>query len=779
MKNGDAKELYFIISYTRKEKEQEIDFIFTKIENKPKNIYNKELEGQNKTYLYEKVFKFYKEQKKEAGNKNEGDNKKNEGKKVEKENNNDEKKEEEIEIQFEIGNDIYIISFNIEDNYFYYDVELKKGNKLIVNSAKEIIEQNSLDYYKKFEIFLEALYKNKEEGKIDVLFEDTIKLYSKKKDFSILISLFIKIYNKKNLCIKLIKEFYKISKDKNNEKNLDKKENLNNYITIFSNISSEADNLIRNNGYDPIQFYGIILCYLNYFDYENFKKYFIKLYRNEYEVLYEILLTYGSNLLNPIIQDLEFCVKFIEHTSSKQEFDFFENSLNFILDTETFIVAIDKTKEKIVEKYKNNFRTIRIKSKITINKREKGEEMNVIIPSIESIINFSKEKEILLIYFTSIFWRNILKYYNEPNDYCINICFRLREAFKMYNYLVNTLFDDINDEKINEIKKDLNNFFNRDEYAFILDQNIINYITINNNLSDSEILKFIIKYDPYYKEDQYDYKRDYNIFDYLKFEVNEEFIETFKSFKFEIIFKENIINFLNKIFFKINNSFKFNMIKDLMDLNKISEFIIDKKKLDSLSGEKLSQEVKTIAKFAYLFFSNNKNNKVDFLEQKIDKLDEKISLLIYNELMRICQGEEYIQMKEFIYKKYLNNSDNIKEITSLIDNIFFESGLNYIIDIETFLHILDKNKENFFDKNIKSNKEYLKHIIQLEKYSKDIKVESSPCISGQKPPITLSDSQKSYVPKKESVKEILKDLVNIEKKIENKYIFNIIKNMNH
>jgi len=59
--------------------------------------------------------------------------------------------------------------------------------------------------------------------------------------------------------------------------------------------------------------------------------------------------------------------------------------------------------------------------------------------------------------------------------------------------MVNTLFDDINDEKINEIKNDLNNFFNKDEYSFILDQNIINYITINNNLSDSAIPKFIIK----------------------------------------------------------------------------------------------------------------------------------------------------------------------------------------------------------------------------------------------------------------------------------------------
>lgn len=98
---------------------------------------------------------------------------------------------------------------------------------------------------------------------------------------------------------------------------MDKKENLNNYIAIFSNISSEADNLIRNNGYDSIQFYGIILFYLNYFDYENFKKYFIKLYKDECEVLYKIVLTYDWNVLNPMVQDLELFVKFIEHTSSK------------------------------------------------------------------------------------------------------------------------------------------------------------------------------------------------------------------------------------------------------------------------------------------------------------------------------------------------------------------------------------------------------------------------------------------------------------------------------
>ena len=139
--------------------------------------------------------------------------------------------------------------------------------------------------------------------------------------------------------------------------------------------------------------------------------------------------------------------------------------------------------------------------------------MDAIIPSIESIINFSIEMRILLIYFTSIFWRNILKHYNKSNVYCINICYRLREIFINYNYLVKILFSDKNYEKINkkEIQIDINKYFERDEFSLILNKNIINYIKIDKKLTDSEILKFIVKYDPYYKEDQYKYKRDVNI----------------------------------------------------------------------------------------------------------------------------------------------------------------------------------------------------------------------------------------------------------------------------
>lgn len=146
------------------------------------------------------------------------------------------------------------------------------------------------------------------------------------------------------------------------------------------------------------------------------------------------------------------------------------------------------------------------------------------------------------------------------------------------------------------------------------------------------------------------------------------------------------------------------------------------------------------------------------------------------ELMRICHREDYIQIKEFIYQKYLNNSDNTEEITSLIDNIFFESGLNYIIDIETFLNILNKNKENFYDKNIKNNKEY---IIYLEKYSKDIKNENEPPISSQKLPITLSGPQKSSEPKKKLIKEILKNLAILKKEWKINIFLISLKILNH
>ena len=80
------------------------------------------------------------------------------------------------------------------------------------------------------------------------------------------------------------------------------------------------------------------------------------------------------------------------------------------------------------------------------------------------------------------------------------------------------------------------------------------YIENNKDLSDSEILGFIIKYVPYFIEEKYkkSKKRDSKILDFIDFNnINDQLIETFKTFKFEEVFKEKMANFNEQMVSKI------------------------------------------------------------------------------------------------------------------------------------------------------------------------------------------------------------------------------------
>ena len=393
MNEGKAKEIYFIILYKRKKQEITEELIFLKSDITPENIYTNELNQENGTYFYQ-VFKF---------------NEKNESS----------KKYLNYNFEFKFFRDIYTASFYAKENSFIYDIELKKETKIINSNAQEIINQKAIDYNIKFDIFLNALKKNKEEEKKEILYKETIDLYSKKKkDFRLLISLFVQIYEMKNLCPLLIKKFKKIrNRTKEYEEKMMPNKDLEKYKELFLQISKEAYNLINNNGYDPIQFYGIILCYLNYYDHDEFLKIFNKLFTERWEVLYEILLIYFSHISISINKDLDFFVKFFSYTASKKEFEFFEKGLKYIRDIETFISIIDKIKEQIVIEYviySESFNPINLKDNLELIKKEKNGEIKTIIPYIESIINYSKEKNVLLIYFTSYLWSILLIYYNKP-----------------------------------------------------------------------------------------------------------------------------------------------------------------------------------------------------------------------------------------------------------------------------------------------------------------------------------------------------------------------------
>ena len=318
--------LYFFVSYTSTKKENEKDIKFVVPENssqKPECIYTEDV-YKNQTFYYEKIFKVNNKSKEKG------------------------KKANNYYFNFEINDDKYIISFDSKGNTFVYDVILEKGKKAL--DIRRKINQNNIEYNEKMDTFIEALKKEGEEKEIDELYKETIELYSKKKGFSLLIALFLKVYEKKELCSLLLEKFKEMNKNpKDNEKNMDRKPYLKEFKKDFSKI--KYDELINNNGYNAISFYGIILCYLNFYDYEKFGSLINELFTKKQNDLFEILLIYNAHFKYPIKQDFIFFDNFIEYTIGKKDFSIFETGLNFIKDLNIFINVIEKSKDKIYENY--------------------------------------------------------------------------------------------------------------------------------------------------------------------------------------------------------------------------------------------------------------------------------------------------------------------------------------------------------------------------------------------------------------------------------------------
>ena len=365
---GEEKEIYFIIFYKSEQKENPKDMVFCQ-ECKifPKIILNKEIKKENTKFVYKKVLKFK---------------------------NCEGKQNAEFSFYLGQGEDKYFISFEIESKTFIYDIFLKKRNKYLENIPKININQQSMEYQDKFELFFEALKQNKEENKSQELYLETIDLYSKKSSFSFLISLFSKIYKEKISCNLLLKIFYEmnvsIGKGENKNNKVDKDDKLGaRFNSLIVRIAEDSETYIKSNGYNLIHFYGILVCYLNYYDRNAFENCFNKLYRDKAEILYEILLIY-SHFINPLNKDKtdkNFFINFLEYIISEKDFSYFIIGIKFISDLDTFITVINKTKEKIYNKYiigKNNkiiFRSIELKGNLKLKK----EKINDIILGIEKI----------------------------------------------------------------------------------------------------------------------------------------------------------------------------------------------------------------------------------------------------------------------------------------------------------------------------------------------------------------------------------------------------------
>ena len=115
--------------------------------------------------------------------------------------------------------------------------------------------------------------------------------------------------------------------------------------------------------------------------------------------------------------------------------------------------------------------------------------------------------------------------------------------------------------KIQKLKKEINKYFERDEFVLFLDKNIKTILYNNKSIKkmkNSDIIDLVKEFNLYYKENKYLYKRTPYIFDYIDLDDNDDkiletFTKMFQNLDFEIIFKDNIMEFLNKMTSKIKD----------------------------------------------------------------------------------------------------------------------------------------------------------------------------------------------------------------------------------
>ena len=187
------------------------------------------------------------------------------------------------------------------------------------------------------------------------------------------------------------------------------------------------------------------------------------------------------------------------------------------------------------------------------------------------------------------------------------------------------------------------------------------------------MLGMVESYNPYFSvkdekdREKYKYNRETHIFDYIDFSnITTTFIKNFHNFNFEIMFEENIRDYINKITEKIIDVQTFSNIIELIRVDEIKEpdkqkeyFKILEEKYNKYiyenireikgnqdNNKMMNKTVRIIAKLISKIFMFEKNNR--FLKEEISKLDEDIQSLIYIELITTYDSDIYKEQKNYI-----------------------------------------------------------------------------------------------------------------------------------
>ena len=204
------------------------------------------------------------------------------------------------------------------------------------------------------------------------------------------------------------------------------------YLTNMGDICKNADDFISSYKLNKIDFYGLVLCYLNNYINEKYSKIFNELYKSDKNTLFEILLKYKLYFKKKLILDLSLLEEIIQFAASKNNFtEFKNNALYYLKDIDTLLSTIEKNKEKIIK--------IKEFEPIEVGKIENSQKIDFeeTVKKLDKIFQFLEENKIVLCYLKCDFWESLAKRCAEVNMDNIKICYKLRERVIKYSNLVN------------------------------------------------------------------------------------------------------------------------------------------------------------------------------------------------------------------------------------------------------------------------------------------------------------------------------------------------------
>ena len=684
----EEKEIFFLFYFDiTKEKEEFGEINFDNKEDCPKCIFTKKSGGKDENGKLIKVFKY-------AG---------------------DIKRRLSFEFSFDENN----FNFTLEapKNYFIYNLKLFKKT-LLINSK---VDQNKISIPEKMNYFIEALNQTKETEKLDILYFESINIFTKIPNYHFLINIFVNVYNTK-YCSILLKKFSEIPEDSVKKDNIIK-ESLEQYQYNFVDICKNCEEIVSSYKLDKINFYGLVLSYLNNYVTEKFNDLFNDLYKNDKMVLFEILLKYKFYFKKQIHLDTKILEELINFAAEKDFKEFKESGLFYLHEADILIDIIEKSKEKLIQI--KGFQPIeigKIENSIII-------DFEKLIKQLDSIFEFSKDKKHFLINLNQEFWQSLADKCSEANIKNIKIAHRLRGKVLKYYDLIDYL---IKDPK-NLILKERKTLFSIRTFTSLIHKIIKSYIE-KNKITNMEIIDLIKNYDIYYQDDEYRKRREPQILNKIDIEkIDDEFIKRFEEMNFEKIFENYLEQYLMVFMIKIQKITDFDVILKLINIKKLGHSAIFYLKTIKntygivireceLTEEDNKAQIQSISNLTF-FISMNEND-LEFLEKSIEELDlidKKWKHKIYIGLINLCNDDEKREKEEIDLKEeeILNKKKKRKEIIKFLSDLYSKSlqskSLNEFIEFLKSLKEEDSNDliEHLDDKYIITKNEFYSSLDNL------------------------------------------------------------------